>query len=238
VLEKNHLSIKPVHESGVGDFTMLAGWSYTSYTTCADFVDASLQTGVLFPTGRKKNLCEVFSVPLGYNGHYAVPLIADAAFGMLNWLNFGLHAEALFFFDRTQTTRIRTNPHQDGFIRLDTAKARVKEGNLWSISAYVKADHFTHGASYLFGYSFDHQSRTCITPCSKAINQKIANGDPMLREWNMGVLHALVEYDWCNEDNQYGPRVNLQYNYVLHGKNVYRTSMLAGMIGLDMVWEF
>lgn len=238
VLKKNHLSAGSVDESGVGDLTLLAGWSYTNYDTYADFLDASIQTGVLFPTGRKKNIHEVFSFPLGYDGHYGVPLIADAALGVLNWLNVGLHAEGLFFFDKTRCVRLRNKASQHGFIRLDKAKVRVHEGTIWDITAYLKADHFTYGFSFLLGYSFDHQNRRRFSELRKGFDKSIVNADPQLQPWSMGTLHAVIDYDWSNEDNPYGPRLGLEYNHVLHGKNVFRTAMTGGWVGLDLEWNY
>ncbi len=240
-LKENGLAVAPFKESGVGDFSLLAGWSTTTYDSChVDFVDASVEAGVLFPTSNKVNPNDLFAIPLGYNGHYAIPLQLDVATGFFDWFNIGFHSSALFFFNNDRSIRPKTIPSIEGIIRLAQPQvARVNRGTLWNLTLYLKGDHCAGGVSFLFGFSHDHQNRSTVqfAPDS-GIDDTIANTDPRFDEWYMNVFHFLLEYDWANEDNPYGPRIGVEINHIINGKNIFNTSTYGGYIGIDAEWRY
>jgi len=240
-LTENGLEVKPFRESGVGDFSFLAGWSTTTYDSCnVDFVDASLEVGVLFPTSKKSNPNELIHLPLGYNGHYAIPLQFDIATGFFDWFTIGFHSIALFFFDNNQDIRPKTIPSIEGIIRLpEPINARVNRGTLWNLTVYLGGDHCASGVSFLFGFSHDHQNKSTVRFSNESgINNAIANTDPRFDEWYMNVFHFLLEYDWANEDNPYGPRIGIEVNHIINGKNIFNASTYGGYLGLDCEWRY
>jgi len=246
-LNKHHLSTCNFKKTGVGDFTALIGWTGTTYDTAVlDYLDLTLQTGILFPTSKKQDLSHIFDIPFGYNGHYANTLIVDGATGFCDWLTFGAHVEALFFWDTNQKARLNSRNLNlldypcTGFIRLDKACARVKEGNIWSASAYIKADHCISGFSLTLGYSHDHQNAGGIFPLGK--HTEIATithkQDPLLSGWDMNIFHFILEYDCADEELLSAPRFGLAYNHIISGKNIFRNSTLGGFLGINCVWDF
>src|SRR5207245_5483062 len=76
ILQKHGMSAKsPVKETGIGDLGFLLGWTYSyQETTELDFIDVTFQTGIIVPTAKKKDEDKLFSLPLGYNKHWAVPI--------------------------------------------------------------------------------------------------------------------------------------------------------------------
>ncbi len=227
-----------VSETGPGDLSLLMGYSHTFYQSCSrlDYVDLCLQTGILTPTGTKRDIKNPFSIPLGYNGHVGLPIIGDLAGGIWDWLTFGIHGEGLVLFKRDEWIR-PVSYNKQAFMRLaDPLERSVKPGNLWNISWYVKADHLASGFSMLFGFSHDQQGASKVTWHDDDAAKNLH--DPMLEGWNMNVLHALVEYDWSTEDNHYGPRLQFAYNYIINGRNILTTSMISGACGVDFEWCF
>lgn len=242
-LAQHKLNAGPVKESGVGDLSLLLGWSTTTYDLCqADFIDASLQLGVLFPTGKKKDINKVFSLPLGYDGFWGLPVIMDLATGIWNWLNFGVHFGNILFLDRTKKMRLKSFKDETGFIRPDLPqKVKIDPGILWDMSIYAKADHFAMGLSVLLGYSHTHKSSVSVNSTNKSssnFNFVLANSDPILRGWSMDVLHVILEYDWSCEDNYFGPRLAFEYDYVLGGKNIFNNSATSGYFGINFEYCF
>ena len=234
-----------VKKNGIGDLSILAGWSRTTYDSRAvDFFDVALQTGILFPTGKKKNPHALFDIPLGYNGHFALPVIVDMSTGILGWLNFGAHLESRFFFNSDEYIRPVAKQNQSGIVRLaDPQKVRMHSGPLWNMSVYIKADHCMRGFSFIMGYSHDQKQKDrveYIISGDRCVPDRnyIYQHDPFLDHWNMNILHALMEYDWATEDNPYGPRIGLEYNYVINGENIFNGSTTAEHIGLDCDWSF
>lgn len=237
VFKEHNLQAHEVSKTGPGDLSLLLGYSHTSYATCnLDYLDFCFQTGVLFPTGSKRDLKNPFSIPLGYNGHFGLPLIGDLATGVWDWLTVGLHAEGLVLFKGNETFR-PVSYNDQPFIRLtDPVERKVKPGNLWDISWYLKADHVVCGFSLLFGFSHDQQQAASIEYFNDDVFKTLH--DPSLEGWNMNVIHALAEYDWSTEDNHHGPRIQFSYDFIINGRNILNTSMIAGALGIDFEWSF
>lgn len=234
----HNLQAHQVKETGPGDLSLLLGYSHTFYQSCSrlDYVDLCLQTGILTPTGTKRDLKNPFSIPLGYNGHVGLPIIGDLATGLWDWFTIGVHAEGLILFKRGELLRPVSYDNQP-FLRLtEPLERKVKPGNLWNVSWYVKADHIAYGLSLLFGFSHDQQGASRIEWHADDAAQKLH--DPTLEGWNMNVLHSLIEYDWSTEENHHGPRMQFVYDYIINGRNILDTSMINGAFGLDFEWCF
>lgn len=241
ILARYFLSRTPHTETGVGDLTIFLGWTHNYQdTTLLDFVDLTIKAGLLVPTGKKQNVNNIFSLPTGYNGHIGFDLSTDFAMGAFEWLTIGLHADGLIFADKTRFVRIKTAAAQSGIIKLAKAVAKVELGSIWHIGAYLKADHFVRGLSFLLGYSFAHKTNDEIKiPCSECFfNPSVANTDEMLQSYTMHTLHYFLEYDFSRENIIFCPRIAIFFNQVVGGKRIFKTNMFGGNFGFDLVWKF
>lgn len=239
ILKRYDLCAGSVRETGVGDLSILAGWTRSHQeTTVLDFIDTTFKFGILAPTGKQRNENQVFSIPLGYNGHFGFPLSADLALGLYEWLTFGFHIDAIFFLDKTKEIRLKTAPDQSGLIKLAKGTAKINRGTLWNAGLFAKADHLCHGFSFIFGYSFAKQNRDHVAPCSPCFDACIANSDEMLQGFNMHTIHLWGEYDFTQEDACKGLRLALFYNNQIGGKRIFKTNVGGGAVGVDLTWGF
>lgn len=240
ILARYGLAIKKVREAGVGDFTILGGWASNYQETCyLDYFDVSAKIGLLFPTGKKRNLTDPFDLPLGYDGFYGLPLKFDCSIGYWEWLTLGLHSGALFFFEREKTLALKTSQEQNGFISITKDKASVDLGTIWEISTYAKADHIFRGLSLIVGYCYTQKDTDCIEPNNKQVFMPvIVNNDQLFKSWKMHVMHWVVEYDFTKQSCDIGPRIDLFYNWIVGGKRIFDTSVVASNIGIDIAWEY
>ncbi len=256
ILDKYCLKLEEIKQTGIGDASFLAGWTHSYQNTeILDFVDTTVRVGILLPTGKKRDPDSIFDIPLGYNGHFGVPIAFDFALGALDWTTFGFHLGALLFADATRTVRVKTDLSQTGLIKLAKAKAKIEKGLIWDISAYFKADHFAKGLSLLFGYTFArkrgdtikefdcrYNDETCknnacfVNPC--CVDPCIASTDCAWRGWHMHTLHFIVEYDFAKEGCFFGPRISFFYNKQFGGNRVFKTDMVGSNLGLDITWGF
>ena len=239
----NRYGIDPLHNSraaGCGDLSILAGWAGNYVDTYyLDFIDVSAKVGGLFPTGRTQNIHNPFELPLGYNGHYGVPLKFDVSIGLYEWITTGLHIGALFLFENKQTIRMKTSTTQNGFITLTTGDATIDPGTLWDFEVYFTADHFFKGLSLSLGYSFNQKDSDFITPHNQiTFNTETVNKDQLFKSWNMQVLHVMAEYDFAKKYEDIGPRICLFYNHVLNGKRIFSTHMIGTYIGIDIAYVY
>ncbi len=239
ILCKYGLRRDPFEKTGVGDTTLYAGWT-TNYqdTEILDYIDVTLRLGVLLPTAQKKNEDQIFSLPLGYNGHIGVPLNGALAIGLYEWLTLGSYVNAIWFANKTRDVRVRTAAQQSGIIKLAKFKTKIDKGTLFHGGVYVKADHFVRGFSFLLGYSFANQNSDQLTICDSCGPKScIVNADPAFAGFKMHTIHLWCEYDFTREDARFGPRLSFFYNREVSGKRIFRTSILGGGFGLDIAWD-
>ncbi|MDP3888978.1 MAG: hypothetical protein Q8Q25_00340 [bacterium] len=236
ILQKYYLSKEPYNETGLGDLSLLFGWT-TNFeeTEEIDFFDATIRAGVLIPTGKKRNEDKIFSLPHGYNGHFGIPISAEFAFGAYEWLTIGGHIETVLFFDAIRDIRMKTAPNQSGLIKLAKGCAKIQRGTQWMGGMFIKADHFVKGLSLLAAYSFAHKNRDEIEPKNAPFfDTCVVNTDEMFQGWQMHTLHFLAEYDFTKENQKFGPRIGLFYNLQIAGKRVFKTNMAGSNLGLEI----
>ena len=239
ILGRYHLVALPFSKTGVGDTSILLGWSFNyEDTEILDYIDAMIKAGILAPTGALKNQDQLFSLPLGYNGHVGFPLTVDLGFGLYDWVTLAVHFDALLFVHRTYDLRIKTGFSQSGIIKLAKTETRVCPGSLWNAGILLKADHLCRGFSATIGYSFARQEETTLTLCNTSLSTSIANSDAMLKGFKMHTLHILLEYDITKEESIAGARFGFFYNKNIGGERIFKTSMIGGSCGIDITWSF
>lgn len=227
-------------KKGIGDFVLLAGWQGKNYALSTfDFVSGQLQVGVLFPTAKQcspRQTCSL--IPLGYEHSWAIPIITNGAVGLLDWITFGIRTETLFFFPRTGLVGIRQNSSEAGIIRLKRDhQARIREGTLYDVSIYLKADHFIKGLSLAVEFTHEHKRPSSVSS-SRRTDLSLIDSDPILGSWTMNIFHINAEYDWSNEDNPFGPVVSFNYNRILSGRNIFNASTSVGQIAVQFRVDF
>lgn len=240
-LRHHDISINRIDQPGLSDSTLFLGWSYSYEDTCyLDFIDMTFKTGILFPTGKKKNVRLLFDIPYGYNGHWGIPVSGQITFGAYDWLSWGLYAEALFFKDKKRCLRMKTEHEVDcGFIVLGQGDAFVQQGTLWKAASYIKADHFFNGLSILLGISYEQKNRDHITPCNiELFKSSLVNNDPHFFKWQRSIFHFQADYDFAHENSVVGTRLAIFYNHEIWGTRVLSINTTGGYLGIDLSWCF
>ena len=239
ILARYGLSIAGQTTTGVGDLSVLAGWTNNyEETQEIDYFDTTIRAGVLFPTGKKKNENQVFSIATGYNGHYAVPISLDFAVGWYDWFTIGTHIGAMTFFKKNHNLRVRTDCLQTGLIRLAQTNASVKPGALWEANAYMLADHVICGLSFLAGYSFANKNEDLIDPINSLFDMQIINGDPEFSGWKMHTINFLVDWDFSTYDRPGLPHIGFFYNIVVDGRRIFNTNVGGFEVGINFACSF
>lgn len=226
--------------TGVGDLSCWLGWTHNyQETQTLDFIDFSLMTGFLAPTGKQRNENKLFSLPTGYNGHWGFPLCTAASIGFYEWVTIGGYLNALFFLNKDRSMRIKTDALQSGLIKLACAPVSDHRGPLINTGCYFKADHVGHNVSVTAAYSFASQKKSHLTPKNNnLVDCNIINSDETLKGWNMHTINFLAEYDFAREGYNVGNRVGLFYNLQVAGSRVFDTNMFGGTYGIDVSWNY
>jgi len=240
ILQRYCLSKCGYKEADIGDLAIELGWAHSyQNTTELDFVDLGFKAGVLFPTGKRRNIDRVFSIPFGYNGHYGIPIAMDLAVGACEWITLGVHFEAIPLIRRTQMIRVKTSPTQSGIIKLAKARASVDPGTVLTAGTFFKADHFARCISLLVGYSFAHQGDDSVSLCDTiCIDSHAICSDEQFKAWKMHTLNARVEIDFATESYPCGLRMGFFYDWNFGGERIFQTDVGGAYLGLDATWDF
>ncbi len=152
-----------------GDLSFLVGWQHleTENLCALKYLGSAIRLGVLFPTGTEDNPCYAFSVPTGYNNHWGLPVHAEINFGIADWLEATIRGGAIFFAKKTLTRQMKTTYNQGGFFKIARGDAEEKKGTHWYVGGDIKFDHFWHGFSFLFAYSFNRGEHDTLCPKQK-----------------------------------------------------------------------
>ncbi|CAN5173912.1 hypothetical protein BH09DEP1_BH09DEP1_5500 [soil metagenome] len=194
---------------GFGDLSILGGWTLNyEDTQDLDYIDATIRAGLLFPTGAKRKPIYLIDIANGYNGHYGFPISLDVAFGCYDWITLGTHLGVMPFIKRSSL--LYPSP-----------------GTIWEANAYFKADHMLLGFSFLFDYSYAHQS-------GNKQHTALPNPDPQFNSWAMHTLNFLVSYDLATYQKPYLPEVGFFYNLIVGGKRIFNADMAGLSLGLTL----
>ena len=234
------LTANDVTKAGIGDIVIGGGWTYNNDSMDKiDFFDTTIRVGVSTPTAEKRDEDKAFSLPLGYNGHMGLPVSFDFALGLFDWVTFGAHVDATFFFKKTVNIRMNTNANQNGYIKLLKGDAKRELGHIFNAGSFLKLDHVFKGLSFSVGYNYAHKDKDQLTPADlTAFTVTAANADCMLKSWNMHVIHTSVEYDFARDGHVCNPAVSVYYARPVAGKRVLQTNTIGGSLGVNLAWNF
>lgn len=240
IFSKYQISIEPVKKTGVGDVSLHLGWTYSHQETQElDFIDMTMKIGLLAPSAARKDIDQVFALPLGYEKHWGFPFNGIVSFGAYDWLTWGVGFQGVAFLRNSSEMRLKTGLGQSGMIKLAKDTVKVAPGMIWLAHAFLKGDHVVRGLSFGFGYTYATQKKTYLTPYDVInFSYGIINSDESLAGFAMHTVHAYAEYDFTEQDWRYGPRVGLHYSCPVSGHRIMKTFLIQASCGLEIVWDY
>ena len=180
----------------LGDTLLTVGWgiNYQDFTHL-DFLDVTLQTGAVLPSGslcNHDNCCDYAGncytdqdgcMATGYNGNTGFVANIQAAVGLLDWLTLGGHLAVFHFKDCD-------NPF-----------------NVISYGFYGKADHLINGLSIIL---------------AGVRNKERQNGNNI---WRLNTFNIFIEYDFACLHDPYRPTFGLLFDIARKGQCSLPTTM-------------
>lgn len=231
--------------TGLGDISILGGWQYSmeKFKGLFEYIKLSGKIGLLFPTGEIREHRRPFSIETGYNGHFGIPIRLDAIVGLSKDIYMGGYFGFTSFSSKTfNNYPVKTDPSQNGFIKLFKTRVKESKGTLFDIGTYLKLDHFFQGLSGTVGYSYNRKSNSSLKlvgDCENT-NNPIVNNDCRIKNWYQHVLHVLVEYDFGIHDffkkKKWKPSLGIFYDYPFDGKRVIMNSMFGVSLGVNLTY--
>ncbi len=225
--------------SGIGDFSSYLGWQrqWDDEITENYFCALTFKVGFLFPIGSVYDSKEVFSFP---TRKYGVQGVTQLQVGVAPWLVVNVHgAGTLFAEGDEQFFCILTFSGQTGWLKLAGAKAREQRGFLWDVGGEASVDKFISGLNLRLGYSYTQQQATKFYATEGGVSSsEFVAGDQRYASWNQHVFKVMLDYDasvnaysW-----KWAPRIAAFYSFPFAGKNVFKTELFGGSLGIDIRW--
>jgi len=227
-------------DTQLGDISLRTGITRNyEETECIDFIDTTVQIGVLMPSGNTPDPRTVFDLPQGYYDRTGFMCDYTGAIGIFDWLTLGWHTHAIIFAPTIEHNRIHTHADAQGWITPRTATFHIEDGHFWSVGIYGNADHVIFGLSLLFGYSYDRQEPSHVTPRNADARPDVcASYDRRFRGWSKHTLHWSASYDFATIEAPYAPEITTFCNHVIDGNQVFESSLGGCSIGCNIAFTY
>ncbi|MGC2310883.1 MAG: hypothetical protein WA432_04645 [Candidatus Babeliaceae bacterium] len=220
--------------NGIGDCAALVYWykEYPQYKRWLKQVGWNLRTGLIFPTGKKKNENILLGTALGNDAGTGILAAGrlDLQFGQN--VHFGIDGEFTHFFGNTRKRRIKTNSEQTDLLFINKVSAYKQFGFIQHYTLYLTFERFFRCFTFQCAYQYTKQSENRLFLCSNHFNPAIVNGAESLDEYTTHHGFFALKYD--PEDCGYRPTISLFYKPGFNGKR----ALILDSLGFEISVNF
>jgi hypothetical protein len=198
------------------------------------------KVGASIPTSKEKNEDRAFSMPLGNDGAWGLPVGFGLELDFVHNIKAGLDADFLVLFDKKRTRRLKSDFEQTEILLLNKGVATKEHGLMWQFHLFVQAYHIYKGLSAKFAYQFVKHDDDRLVPSGNDFDFSIVNSANSIKEWTNHNLIFSLNYDLftkrrhCQDEysSSVTPQFHLFYKVAVGGKNVIDTSTIGGQWGI------
>lgn len=208
--------------------------------TSIDFIDFSIQAGILIPEINLDQQNKILSV-FQYNKtiNFGIPILASCAVGMYDWLNIGVSGMIMPFINNDQIIPLNTTPTHNLLLVSHHGLCSVHQEPLIYFNTYLEAERLIPGLTLLAGLSYAKQHKTCFqSQDQNTFPNNLINAYPTKLPWEILDTTFSCELDLATDDAKMLPRIKFVYVMPLWGKSIFKTSTISGQIGLEIVYDF
>ncbi len=219
---------------------ILTGWSHHFQTLeHVDFLDLTLKAGLSFPESIDLENTSLFAFPFPGNRQIGIPLSASIATGFLDWLTIGGTVICMPWLATTSTFIMNPTGSNTTFLVPLQGVAKAQKNAFLYSSAYIQADHVMKGLSCKLAYSYTSDGQITLSPQDTiSFPKNIVNQNPALQGWYAHTLWGELEYDFCTQEHPNLPILKLFCTSPIAGKNIIKTSIEGGFLGLILSYKF
>lgn len=228
--------LKSWSKTGVGDCVLMLDWirSFRQNKESLKNVDFILKLGVSIPSAEKKNTDDAFSMSLGNDGAWGIPLGAGLALDFEHNIRLGGDVEFFVLLNETHERRLKTDYNQTEILLLNKGDATLDHGLTWKFNLFLQGYRLFDGLSLKFAYEYIKHDSDKLYEKTDSFNHSIINSANSLREWNTHNLIFQVNLDifkWWKVISK--PQVSLFYKLPVSGKNVFNSDNVGGQVGFN-----
>jgi len=224
------------NKTGLGDIVVMLDWlrSFRQSKETLVNVDLNIKLGLSIPSADKKNVDDAFSMSLGNDGAWGIPLGAGLALDFTHHVRLGGDVEFTVLLNETHERRLKTDYNQTEILLLNKGDATLDHGLTWKFNLYLQAYRFWKGVSLKFAYEYLKHDSDKLSEKSDVFNHDIINSANSLKEWNTHNLIFQLNLDFFKWHEFFSkPQISLFYKLPLSGKNVINSDNIGGQIGFN-----
>jgi hypothetical protein len=228
------LSIGNWSGSGIGDCTICVGWYDTFAQDREALKSARVQAtvGCSIPTAKIRDEDEAFSIALGNNGAWGIPVSLGLDLEFAYGFEAGINVDFLNLFDKKHDRRLKTQAKQTDFLLLEKGEATKKHGTMWQFNLYGKANEIVNGLSVSVDYRFAKRDEDTLYPTSDSFSSETVNTSEMLKEWSSHDIIVQGSYEFAigGKDRKVTPLMSAFYKVPLTGKRLVAAHTYGGQL--------
>jgi hypothetical protein len=230
------LDIREFHKTAFEDTRVILNWRHVYPVNYCEpgwpfflFMPyLSLETS--FPTGKKKNPCQLFGLPFGNNGSFAVGGTAGFTVDFVETIEIGAEVGITHFSSRTETNYpVPTFDVQAGMFPRK-ATVHISPGNNWNFILTMNAYHFLERLSVWIQYVNVSHSEDCfnirslcpefgLNACTRKLYEE--------SKWESQFIDAGFNYDISTDI-----ALGLFFQIPISQRNAYRPVTILGSLVL------
>ncbi|MBY0353940.1 hypothetical protein K2W90_06265 [Candidatus Babeliales bacterium] len=236
VKEFGGLNLATWDKSGIGDLDILLEWSnrYKQDKEYLKLVMLYAKLGLSFPTARERDQDQAFSMPLGNDGAWGIPLGIAMELGFVHNVRVGIDVDFLLLFDTKKEYRMKTDKNQTDFLLLNKGLATKEYGFTWQFHLFIQGLRIWEGLSVKGAYQFVKHDDDRLIPHNNVFDFSVVNTANNLKEWNVHNLIFTANYDFFHDckDCAVNSQLSFFYKLPVDGKNIIDNHSVGGQFSL------
>ncbi len=234
--ELGNIDFGECDKSGIGDLVIMLEWlrSFKQNKEALKNVDIFVRLGLSCPTAENRDLDKVFSLSLGNDGAWGMPIGFGLGLDFSNKIRAGGDVDFFILFDETKERRLKTSSDQTEFLLLNKGRATLDSGLTWKFNIFLQAYRFYKGLSLKMDYEYIKHDDDTLYEKTDTFDRTIINSANSLKEWNTHNLIFQVNFDffmWQSVLTR--PQLSLFYKYPIAGKNIINMDTFGGQLGFN-----
>lgn len=222
--------------TGLGDVTVMLNWadSYRQEKEYLKRVHLHGKIGLSLPTSEEKDEDKAFSMPLGHDGAWGLPVGMGMQLDFIHNIRAGIDVDFLVLFDKSRVRRLKTNKNQTEHLLLNKGRATKEYGLTWQFHLYAEWARIFKGFSLGAAYQFVKHDDDRLNPRHNDFDYSMINSLHSLQEWNTHNILFKARYDFVDAKSSafFAPQVSLFYKLPVAGKNVIDHHAVGGQVQL------
>lgn len=236
VKEFGGLTLAPWSKSGIGDLDLIMEWSnrFKQEKEYLKMVMLYAKLGVSFPTARERDIDQAFSMPLGNDGAWGIPVGMALELGFVHNVRVGVDVDFLILFDTNKEYRMKTDKNQTDFLLLNKGQATKEYGFTWQFHLFLQGLRIWEGLSVKGAYQFLKHDDDRLVPHNNVFDYSIVNTSNSLKEWTKHNLIFMANYDFFRDckDCAVNSQLSFFYKLPVDGKNIIDNHSVGGQFSL------